>query len=825
MAFQFPTRHTHRGGAFLSMAPRTFPYENTDPISNSAAMNCVAWIQRNFLQADLGVYAMDAEGAKELQDGHPLVALLERPNPFYELKDLWAGTMLSYHLDGNAYWLKARNARGFGAPTQLWYEPHWSIKPHWPEDGSAFIDYYERRVNGTIERIAPENVIHFRNGINPANPRYGMAPIKSALLNVFTDTEVSLWVAALCKNMAIPGVVMNPTEMIGLSPEKAEAMKQQFKRKFGGDNRGEPLILDFPASISTIGFNPADMDFGAITMVAEARIAGALGVPPIVAGLSAGLDASTYNNLENLRKAAFEESLIPTWMAIAAHLTSQLLPDFEVDVDGMKVAFDTSEIRALQENQSEKESRAIKALMAGVATLNETRAQFGYDPLPSGDYTYIPGNVTVVPMGEPFDTIEEPVEEEPEETEIEEPDDVEEPDEDEADVEEASGLPVLNTKAEIWNGVPVLRQPTDLEARAIKAIDEEYQAGVIQLGAILLTIREQMIEDVAEQIRDLDPADYARVEIRPTEEQRARVEAALLLLFMRGATLVNRELRQQGIDGEVGASPNAEQVAILAALLLVRIANDVQARAVGVAVRSQVQSQVTGEDAGDLEQSVREAMLAASTAYVMGAAGEMTNVMLAQGRDAEMAAKGPDIRTYVYSAILDVRTCSVCRAADGMRGPRESLPDVPNPNCDGGARCRCVILPVATTNVTASASNESETKARYRGQDINLKPTDGMVAEAQRGLDWRDEFGRGGTVVGIARARDIVNRRELSPRTVRRMFSFFSRHEVDKRAEGFRQGEDGYPSNGRIAWALWGGDAGYAWAKKKRNALDRIDEG
>ena len=84
------------------------------------------------------------------------------------------------------------------------------------------------------------------------------------------------------------------------------------------------------------------------------------------------------------------------------------------------------------------------------------------------------------------------------------------------------------------------------------------------------------------------------------------------------------------------------------------------------------------------------------------------------------------------------------------------------------------------------------------------KPTDGMIEEAQRGLDWRREFGRGGTEVGIARARDIVNGRNLSEDTVKRMYSFFARHEVDKEAQGFRPGEDGYPSNGRIAWALWG---------------------
>lgn len=98
-----------------------------------------------------------------------------------------------------------------------------------------------------------------------------------------------------------------------------------------------------------------------------------------------------------------------------------------------------------------------------------------------------------------------------------------------------------------------------------------------------------------------------------------------------------------------------------------------------------------------------------------------------------------------------------------------------------------------------------------------------MQDEAQRGLDWRSEFGRGGTEIGIARARDIVNGRNLSDETVRRMKAYFDRHEIDKEAAGFRPGEDGYPSNGRIAWALWGGDPGRAWANKHAKA-DAIDE-
>ncbi len=102
--------------------------------------------------------------------------------------------------------------------------------------------------------------------------------------------------------------------------------------------------------------------------------------------------------------------------------------------------------------------------------------------------------------------------------------------------------------------------------------------------------------------------------------------------------------------------------------------------------------------------------------------------------------------------------------------------------------------------------------SEYGQRQETYKPNAAMRAEARRGLAWRREFGRGGTLIGVARARDISNGRDLPLSTVMRMRSFFARHEVDKKAEGFSPGEKGYPSNGRIAWALWGGDAGKAWA-------------
>ena len=104
------------------------------------------------------------------------------------------------------------------------------------------------------------------------------------------------------------------------------------------------------------------------------------------------------------------------------------------------------------------------------------------------------------------------------------------------------------------------------------------------------------------------------------------------------------------------------------------------------------------------------------------------------------------------------------------------------------------------------------TEGEYDRQE-GYTPTDAMVEEAERGLGWRDEYGRGGTEIGVARARDIANRRNLSRDTVSRMVSYFARHEIDKQGQGWSPGEDGYPSAGRIAWALWGGDPGRTWAE------------
>ena len=112
--------------------------------------------------------------------------------------------------------------------------------------------------------------------------------------------------------------------------------------------------------------------------------------------------------------------------------------------------------------------------------------------------------------------------------------------------------------------------------------------------------------------------------------------------------------------------------------------------------------------------------------------------------------------------------------------------------------------------------------AVINGTEIDLMPTAGMREEAQRYRDWKSEGEAGGTEVARRRATQILSGNELSPDVVIQMSAWFARHEVDKQGEGFSPGEDGYPSNGRVAWAAWGGDAGKSFSDAKSARIKEL---
>jgi hypothetical protein len=99
-------------------------------------------------------------------------------------------------------------------------------------------------------------------------------------------------------------------------------------------------------------------------------------------------------------------------------------------------------------------------------------------------------------------------------------------------------------------------------------------------------------------------------------------------------------------------------------------------------------------------------------------------------------------------------------------------------------------------------------------------PPPAVARAAERGLELRGRFGRGGTEVGVNRARRLRDREPVSDRDVKSMYSYFARHAVDRRARYWA--DPARPSAGYIAWLLWGGDEGREWIGDLRTALREV---
>jgi|TARA_R110002110_G_scaffold96331_2_gene248254 HK97 family phage major capsid protein/HK97 family phage prohead protease len=114
--------------------------------------------------------------------------------------------------------------------------------------------------------------------------------------------------------------------------------------------------------------------------------------------------------------------------------------------------------------------------------------------------------------------------------------------------------------------------------------------------------------------------------------------------------------------------------------------------------------------------------------------------------------------------------------------------------------------------------------SNVNGTIINLMPTEGMRKEAKRYRKWKEDGESGGTEVAQNRATQILSGNELSPKVVIEMSAWFARHLVDKQGKGFSPSEEGYPSNGRVAWAAWGGDSGQSWSTMKSETIKKAQD-
>ena len=204
---------------------------------------------------------------------------------------------------------------------------------------------------------------------------------------VLGDAAASQMGAALVKNTGVPSVVISPKNDLSMTSDEAENIAEVFGRRFGGENRGRPLVISGgEVDIQTLSFSPKDLEIGKLRYINEERISAVLGVPAILAGLGSGLERATYSNVRELREFFTEQKLIPTWNHFANEFTKQLLlQDYESDPKYC-FKYDLADVRALSQDEDATMNRITQGFNAGFVTVNEARSATQLPPLDNGDY-------------------------------------------------------------------------------------------------------------------------------------------------------------------------------------------------------------------------------------------------------------------------------------------------------------------------------------------------------------------------------------------------------------------------------------------------------
>lgn len=351
---------------------------------NSAVAACLRWIKINFPEPKIEVIKELGDGKDEVVRKSEVAKLLSRPNPFWDRYQFYAACSLSYIVDGNCYIRKIRSASG--KVVQLWWIPHWLIFPRWKMDGSEYIGWYDYNVNGKTERIPIDDIIHWRNGIDPRDDRRGFSEVKQGVRSICGLNECDTYTSAMLRNMGIVGALISfdGEDNAGIDPGDIDLLRDQWREDHTSEGRGTPLFSPRGMRVQKLGMSPEDMRLDKIPARLEDTIHSLIGLSPMVTNASSGKDHKTYANYGEARKAGYEDCLIPMQGSYAECLTVNLLEkDFS---EGDRVRFDYSGIKCLAQNETEVAERVGKQYQVyQTITRAEAREMQGLDWLPEDE--------------------------------------------------------------------------------------------------------------------------------------------------------------------------------------------------------------------------------------------------------------------------------------------------------------------------------------------------------------------------------------------------------------------------------------------------------
>lgn len=343
--------------------------------ANPIVAACVGLLSSTMNEPPLGV--ANDDGTVNLN--HPLSVMFRRPNPYMGQAQFWAQCWQFMSLSGNAYIKIVRGPMGNMSGFLPYGDAH--VAPIRDENG--WIVGYQYSSQGVTEPWSAADVIHLRHPlyIDPLALDMGMSPIEVCWDKVQTYNELQSSIYSLvASNMVPSGILTAPGDV---PTSQVQQIKQQLtkRRDAKGKERTEPMVLGSGMTYVQMGLDAQRLQATETLRELEAAICAAFRIQPAVIGSSAGMSVSTYNNLQSAFSEYTTLLRVPLWNAIEEQMESGLSRDYP----GVQLAFDTSQVQALQPDVDSVIYPTIAAFNANLITQNETRAKIGFEPLQDGE--------------------------------------------------------------------------------------------------------------------------------------------------------------------------------------------------------------------------------------------------------------------------------------------------------------------------------------------------------------------------------------------------------------------------------------------------------